>query len=303
MRLYVLLLLIAITIYALSGHLSESLSALTGLPDVGEEIKLLSILLAIYSARGMALSYAERLKVSHRSYAVALINVLSLILAGGVLLAFFGLSQESIATVLGITAAGLAVALQQPILNAAGFLSIKLANLYKRGDFIQIDGILGRVEAVSIMHTKVREYNERGTEQGVFIYVPNAKALTMDVKNLTRPIKYVVDEVAVSLTYDSDIGGALKALRSIVGKILPEENFWFRLDFAPSSVDVYVVFKTSFEEKVGLHSKIVEEVFSKLPKMAKADFAFPHRVVILKEDGKRLAGGKGSKGRASGRFK
>ena len=290
---YLLLLLIAITTYALTPFLGSLLESLTGLP-LEEEVRLLSLLLALLAVRGIALSYTKKAKAAHRPYLSTLINALTAILAGGILLAFFGLSQESIATVLGITAAGVAVALQQPILNAAGFISIKLASLYKKGDFIQIDGVLGRVEGISLMHTKVREYSRDGVEQGIFIFIPNAKALTMDVKNLTRPIEYVVDRVVVSLTYDSDVAGAIKALDKIAAKHLPKGRYWFRVDFAPSSVDVSLAYKTSFEEKPRLHSQLVEDIFAKLPGMAKADFAFPHRVVILKEERPSAKKGKGS---------
>src|SRR3989344_5160278 len=126
----------------------------------------------------------------------------------------------SLITFLGLIGFGITFALQKPILNFVGWLTIVFAHTYKIGDKITINNINGQVYDVTIMYTLLAELDKDGDNNGKSVSVPNEFIFTGAVINYSKGTNYVWDEIIVYLTYKSNWKKALKISEKIVQEII-----------------------------------------------------------------------------------
>jgi len=126
----------------------------------------------------------------------------------------------SLITSLGLIGFGVTLALQKPILNFVGWLTIVFAHTYKIGDKITINNINGQVYDVTIMYTLLAELDKDGDNTGKSVSVPNEFIFTGAVINYSKGTNYVWDEIIVYLTYKSNWKKALKISEKIVQEII-----------------------------------------------------------------------------------
>ncbi|MBT7902633.1 mechanosensitive ion channel [Candidatus Woesearchaeota archaeon] len=120
---------------------------------------------------------------------------------------------------LGLIGFGLTFALQKPILNFVGWLTIIMKNIYSEGDRIKINGIVGDVKEIQVMNTMLDGLLENSdVVSGKIISFPNELALTSDISNYTKESNYIVNELSISITYESDYHKAIKLLKEIILK-------------------------------------------------------------------------------------
>jgi small-conductance mechanosensitive channel len=118
---------------------------------------------------------------------------------------------------LGLIGFGLTFALQKPILNLVGWLTILLKNIYSEGDRIKIGGVVGDVKEIQIMNTLLDGLLENSDVRSVkTISFPNELILTSEVVNYTKDSNYIVNELSISITYESNYKKAMSLLRKII---------------------------------------------------------------------------------------
>lgn len=118
---------------------------------------------------------------------------------------------------LGLVGFGLTFALQKPILNFVGWLVILFKNLYSEGDRIKINNVVGDVKEIQVMNTIVEGLLESSDVlSGKTISFPNELVLSTDVQNYTKDSNYIVNELKISITYESDYVKAIKLLKGII---------------------------------------------------------------------------------------
>ena len=122
----------------------------------------------------------------------------------------------SLITSLGLIGFGITFALQKPILNFVGWLTIVFNKTYKLGDVVSINNTNGRVYDIKAMYTNVSELDSIGDPTGKSISIPNEFVLTSPVTNFTKGTNYVWDEVAIYLTYKSNWKKAQKKAEKII---------------------------------------------------------------------------------------
>jgi small-conductance mechanosensitive channel len=130
-----------------------------------------------------------------------------------VIFAIFALAQftgqiTSLGLSIGVFSAGLAIALQQPIVSIVGWFVIISRRMYTVGDRITVKGIRGDVHDITLFHTSLLQVlREKGFDQptGVMVNIPNSIMLTEPVLNDTIDFPYVWDYLEVGVTYESDI--------------------------------------------------------------------------------------------------
>ncbi|MBI2004342.1 mechanosensitive ion channel [Candidatus Pacearchaeota archaeon] len=122
----------------------------------------------------------------------------------------------SLITSLGLIGFGITFALQKPLLNFVGWLTIVFNKTYKLGDVVSINNINGRVYDVKVMYTNVSELDNIGDPTGKSISIPNEFVLTSPVANFTKGTNYIWDEIAIYLTYQSNWKKAQKIAEKIV---------------------------------------------------------------------------------------
>ncbi|MBI3034130.1 mechanosensitive ion channel [Candidatus Woesearchaeota archaeon] len=165
--------------------------------------------------------------VSIYQYAVAIIVIFVLIVI------FSDLFKNVLASV-GILAAGLAIALQKPIMNFFGWITIVLKKPYAIGDRVSIGSNRGDVFDINIMHTSMAELQD-DSPSGRMIAVPNELVLTQPITNYTKGTPYVWDMLSVVVDKDSDEHEAesivKKATDQVVGGLMADlSKRWTRAD-------------------------------------------------------------------------
>ncbi len=118
----------------------------------------------------------------------------------------------SLITSLGLIGFGITFALQKPILNFVGWITIVFSKSYKIGDIISINNMNGRVYDIRVMYTNLSELTAEGDSTGRSISMPNEFVLTTPIINYTKGTSYVWDTVYIYLTYQSNWKKALKII-------------------------------------------------------------------------------------------
>ncbi|MDT8390198.1 MAG: mechanosensitive ion channel family protein [Lentisphaeria bacterium] len=112
---------------------------------------------------------------------------------------------------LGLTAGFIGMmlgwSLQQPVTGIAAWLMIIVKKPFKIGDRVVIAGITGDVTGITLTHVILNQVGgsisgEEASGRGILI--PNAILFQHVIINYTLDQKYMLDEVPVRLTFDSD---------------------------------------------------------------------------------------------------
>jgi small-conductance mechanosensitive channel len=145
------------------------------------------------------------------SYATAFIGIF---LVGRIWFVGF----RSVATFLGLVAAGLVITLKEPVLNMAGWVFLLWRRPFVVGDRIQIGEHAGDVIDRRLFQFSILEVgNWVGADQstGRIIHVPNGRLFTEPLANYTKAFPYVWNEVTVVITFESNWREARRLLREV----------------------------------------------------------------------------------------
>lgn len=142
-----------------------------------------------------------------RSFISAILYTLVVIITLNVM----GVPMASIITVLGAAGLALSLALQQCLSNIAGGFIILFSKPFKAGDYIELNGIAGEVEGISILYTKIL------TSDNKLSYIPNGIASNEKIINYTVKKSRRLD-IVFSISYDSDFRKAQSIVSEIVAK-------------------------------------------------------------------------------------
>jgi len=206
-----------------------------------------------------------------------IIFVIGMILVVIAALAQVGVETTSFAAM--IAAAGLAIglALQGSLSNfAAGFLII-FFRPFKAGDYVEVAGIGGTVEEISIFTTQLVTPDNRA------ITIPNNNITTDTIINYSAKNKRRIDMV-VGVAYDAD----LKKARKIFEKIIADDDRLLTnpepvvavMDLGASSVDFIIRPWVKSKDYWAVRFEIMEKIKAELDK-AGIGIPFPQRDVNL----------------------
>jgi small-conductance mechanosensitive channel len=148
------------------------------------------------------------------SYTFATIAILLLIKI------WFG-AITGISTYLGLLSAGLAVALQDPIVNIAAWFFITIRRPFVIGDRIEINNIIGDVIDIRIFQftlVEIRNWVDADQSTGRLVHVPNSTVFKSPQMNYTSAFKYIWEEIPVLITFESNWEKTKKILTEIVNK-------------------------------------------------------------------------------------
>lgn len=130
------------------------------------------------------------------------IVIIALILA---LLANFGVDVSSLLAGIGIATAIIGLAFQDLAKDVIAGFSIVMENQYEVGDLLEVNGFKGRVTAVGLKSTKIKNY--RGKE------------LIIANRNMNAMINYsthnTLAEVDIPVSYDADSAHVEKAIEKV----------------------------------------------------------------------------------------
>ncbi len=233
----------------------------------------------------------------------------------GVVAAIWFKGFSSVSTYLGILSAGLAIALQTPLTNLAGWLFILFRRPFSVGDRIQIGTLKGDVIDQKIFMFSILEIgNWVGAEQstGRVVHVPNGKVFSEDVANYEEGFKYIWNEIPVVITFESDWEKAKKILENIINsrEISVHQDAEKEVRAAAGKMMIYlskltpIVYTSVLDHGVALtiryltlprrrrgsEQEIWEEILRKFGATKDIDFAYPTQRIFQNQiEGKEPA--------------
>lgn len=128
---------------------------------------------------------------------------------------------QSLATIVGLASAGIAIALRDLIVNLAGWVFIMWRRPFAVGDRIQLGHHAGDVIDLRIFQFTLLEIgNWVNADQstGRLIHVPNGKVFTEMLANYTKGFAYIWNEIPVTVTFESNWEKAKQILTDIAEK-------------------------------------------------------------------------------------
>src|SRR6516162_6902760 len=123
------------------------------------------------------------------------------------------------ATYLGLLSAGLAIALQDPVANFAGWIYIIVRRPFGIGDRIQVAQHMGDVVDIRpfrFLLLEIGNWVKADQSTGRVIHVPNSLVFKNAVANYDDAFGYIWNELEVTLTLESNWRSAKTALEKIL---------------------------------------------------------------------------------------
>ncbi|MBR3631239.1 MAG: mechanosensitive ion channel [Oscillospiraceae bacterium] len=185
------------------------------------------------------------------------IQVALYLLVGVIVLSVLQVPIASIITVLGTMGLAIVLGLQNSLSNVAGGILILFSRPLKVGDYVEIGGITGTVEHISILRTKLCK------PDGTAVFIPNGKVSDGIVLNYTER-RYRRLDLSFGIGYDAD---AEKA-KALIAAIL-EQHPYAAKDPAPlvrigelsdSAVILHVRAWTAHEHYWDLYYDLYEQI-------------------------------------------
>ncbi|NJN55188.1 MAG: mechanosensitive ion channel family protein [Anaerolineae bacterium] len=213
---------------AVRDLLQEYFNLDVGVEFLGRVIQTFLILLFLWAVRGMGYRLVNRqfrqnprLLYNWRKVVQYVTVIVGMILVGRIWLA----GVDTLVTYLGLVSAGIAIALQDPIVSIAGWVFIVWRRPFAVGDRIEIDNIMGdvidvRVFAFSLLEVGKRIDAEQST--GRIIHIPNGMVFKLPLVNTHQGYPFIWNEIPVMVTFESDWEKAKSILNNIIHELAPD---------------------------------------------------------------------------------
>lgn len=125
------------------------------------------------------------------------------------LLSLLGIPTTSLVALVSVGALAVSLAVQDVISNFASGIEIVTTKPFAEGDFVEIDGIAGNVNRITIVNTRLI------TPDGRTVTIPNNKISASYVINYTtQPTRRV--DLTVSVAYESDIEKVKRVIKNVI---------------------------------------------------------------------------------------
>ena len=191
---------------------------------------------------------------------------------------------------IGLFSAALGWALQKPITGIAAWIMIVARRPFEIGDRIIVGNVSGDVADVTLTHIYLNEIGGivSGQENsGRTIMVPNSIMFEQNIINYTSKDEYILDQVVLNVTYESDLDKAmeivLKAAKKHTEDFIRHTNQepYVRTFFQPSGINVHVRYMADAKRLQEFSSIITKEIFDMTKKEKNVEIAYPHTKVIM----------------------
>ncbi len=147
--------------------------------------------------KDLARQYVLRKTVNYILGFVGLIALLKIWLGGmGALVTYFG-----------ILSAGLAIALQDPLVNLAGWIFVTVRKPFVVGDRIQIGETAGDVIDLRLFQfslVEIGNWVDADQSTGRILHIPNGVVFNQSIANYTQGFNFIWNEIPVVVTFESD---------------------------------------------------------------------------------------------------
>jgi small-conductance mechanosensitive channel len=178
--------------------------------------------------------------------------------------------------------------LQAPISGLAAWIMVTLKRPFRLGDRVLLPnwGLTGDVQQMGMMYTVLNQVGGTvGSEEtsGRYILIPNAILFSTVVINYTpqQADPFVLDEVVVRITYDSDWKIAerilMEAATAVTGDVIKQtgQTPYIRSDLYDYGVYLRLRYMTMAMERPRIVHEITRRIFEEFQSNPRVDFAIP----------------------------
>jgi small-conductance mechanosensitive channel len=190
----------------------------------------------------------------------------------------------------GLFSAALGWALQKPITGIAGWIMVVIKRPFDIGDRIIMGTVRGDVVDITLTHVYIREIGGiiGGEENsGRVVMVPNSKLFEMDIINYTLEDEFILSQVAVTVTFESNVDKAIElsveAAKEKTQKVITEtkQKPYSRVTVKPNGMEIRTRFLAPAKDMQEFNSIVSKEIFDRLKKAKDIRISYPHNEVIL----------------------
>ena len=277
------------------SELNDSLASLLGdalISFVYAVLILVSLLVGYRVSKGLIIAAMRRQNrteaqvrqfLSMWRYSFMLVGIVFVIVSLSGSLAAMGLTVAFISIILGWS-------LQRPVTGVAAWLMVMIKRPFVIGDRIIVQGVLGDVLDISPTHIMLGEVGgtiggEESSNRGILI--PNAILFDQMVINyaVSEEAKYILDEVPVRVSYDSDYRLAEETLiscaREVTSEIIQETGLEpeVRAEFFDSGIVMRLRYRSIAVDRQRISTRIVAKVMDAFSNSPHVGFAYPHSAV------------------------
>lgn len=245
---------------------------------------LLFYIMARTAARQFQKRMEPRLKLTATNRRLIRTSIYLSILFAGVYtsLTYLGVNLSIFLVPLGALSIGLGLGLQNLASNYIAGLVLMMEGTIRDGDVIEVDGIRGTVEEMSLRTTVVKTFGN--TE----VIVPNSMMVSQRLDNWTKSDRVLRVESQIGVAYGTDIRIAHEVLHSRIvahSAVLSDpEPRTFLIEFADSAL----LFRIQYwiddpAQRLSSLSEILEDIYLGLQEH-KISIPFPQRDVRVKAE-------------------
>ncbi len=196
----------------------------------------------------------------------------------------------------GLLTVALGWALQKPITGIVAWIVLVTRRPFLIGDRVIISGITGDVSNITLTHIFLDEVGgtiDGEESSGRTIMIPTSIIFEEHVINYTEKDDYILDEIPVSITYESNLINAENLIIKSFKKSM--KPFWesyprriikephIRLKFQASGIDVILRYNTIATRRNHISTTIRREIWKTITEAKDVTFAYPHTQVIMEK--------------------
>ena len=217
-----------------------------------------------------------------QSFVNSSISIISTVLLLILCISTLGVDTTSLAALLAAGGVAVGMALSGTLQNFAGGIMLIIFKPFKAGDYIKAQEQEGFVKEVTIVHTKIRTYDNR------IIIIPNGILFNGTIDNYTQRVRRL--DWRVQVAYGSDYEKARDVLYGILAeeeRILPESHPGASAPsvslgaFNDSSIEITVRAWVRMSDYWNVRYHVNELIYKRLPENG-IHFPFPQMDVHIK---------------------
>lgn len=205
---------------------------------------------------GKGLEKSKLDKTIHR-FLNSLVKILIFAFVLIIVLTILGIPMDSIVAVVSSAGVAIGLAMQSSLSNVAGGFMVLIGRSFKVGDFVDIAGMSGVVEEITILSTKIIT----GDNKDVFI--PNGTVVNSTITNYSQEKTRRVDQT-FSISYNNDSKKAIAVITETLEKnnmiLKNPEPFVKVCALTSNSVDIAVRVWTETDKYWDVYFAMLEDI-------------------------------------------
>ena len=221
---------------------------------------------------------SRHVDVTIKKFLVVTVKFIVFAFAALIALGKFGIEIAPFIAGLSVVGFGTSFALQGPLSNYAAGASLIFTKPFKVGDIIEVAGIMGEVQDITLPRTMVK------TVDGTIIVVPNKHIIGEIIHNYSELKKL---DIKVGVSYSTDINRAIDVAKSVMKndkRISQSKEIKVGIvEFADSNVVLYARIWCKQSDYWDVLFDVNKKIFDEFQKN-KISIPFPQRVMHIQRE-------------------